>query len=133
MLRALQECDNVATDFSKDPVHDLRVALRRCRSMADGMIAIDPDRNWKAMKKAGKQLFQRLGALRDIQIMMEWIEKLFPETEVSRPKTPNDPATQHELAPPAPSLASGLPPVPTPAQAMLKILQSRETQQKREA
>ena len=79
MLRALEECEHVSTDFSADPVHDLRVSLRRCRSMADGLIAIDPDPDWKAMKKAGKRLFQRLGALRDIQIMMEWIEKLFPE------------------------------------------------------
>ena len=76
MLRALEECDHVSADFSADPVHDLRVAFRRCRSLADGMMAIDPDPNWKAMKKAGKRLFQRLGALRDIQIMMEWIEKL---------------------------------------------------------
>jgi len=53
MLRVLEECDNVSANFSADPVHDLRVALRRCRSMADGMMAMDPDRNWKAMKKAG--------------------------------------------------------------------------------
>jgi CHAD domain-containing protein len=55
MLRVLEECDNVSTDFSADPVHDLRVALRRCRSMADGMMAMDPDPDWKAMKKAGKR------------------------------------------------------------------------------
>ena len=73
MQRVLHECEHVATDFSADPVHDLRVALRRCRSMADGMMAMDPDPDWKAMKKAGKRLFQRLGDLRDIQIMMEWI------------------------------------------------------------
>jgi CHAD domain-containing protein/HD superfamily phosphodiesterase len=78
MLRVLEECDHVSAEFSADPVHDLRVSLRRCRSMADGLIAIDPDPDWKAMKKAGKRLFQRLGDLRDIQIMMEWIEKLFP-------------------------------------------------------
>ena len=70
----LEECDNTAADFSADPVHDLRVALRRCRSMADGMMASDPAPEWKEMKKAGKQLFQRLGDLRDIQIMMEWID-----------------------------------------------------------
>src|SRR5208283_4498794 len=79
MLRVLEECEHVAADFRADPVHDLRVSLRRCRSLADGMIAMDPDREWKAMKKAGKRLFQRLGALRDVQIMMEWIEKLHPE------------------------------------------------------
>src|SRR5438270_13859198 len=49
MARVLEECEHVETDFSADPVHDLRVSLRRCRSVADGMIAIDPDRDWKAM------------------------------------------------------------------------------------
>src|ERR1700678_1074022 len=78
MLRVLEECEHVSADFSPDPVHDLRVSLRRCRSLADGLHALDPDPNWKAMRKAGKRLFQRLGALRDIQIMMEWIEKLHP-------------------------------------------------------
>jgi len=48
--------------FGADPVHDLRVALRRCRSLADGLMALDPDPDWKAMKKAGRRLFQRLGA-----------------------------------------------------------------------
>lgn len=76
MLRVLDECDRVRTDFAPDPVHDLRVSLRRCRSLADGLIAMDPDPDWKAMKKAGKRLFQRLGALRDVHIMMEWVEKL---------------------------------------------------------
>lgn len=81
MLRVLEECDNVAADFSSEPVHDLRVALRRCRSMADGLMAMDPNPEWKAMKKAGKALFQRLGDLRDVQIMMEWVEKLYPKKE----------------------------------------------------
>src|ERR1700685_3531765 len=76
MVRVLEEGDEASPDFAADPVHDLRVALRRCRSMADGMMAMDPDPAWKAMKKAGKRLFQRLGALRDVQVMMEWIEKL---------------------------------------------------------
>jgi CHAD domain-containing protein/HD superfamily phosphodiesterase len=79
LLRVLDECDRVRADFAPDPVHDLRVSLRRCRSLADGLIALDPDPDWKAMKKAGKRLFQRLGALRDVQVMIEWIEKLAPE------------------------------------------------------
>ena len=78
MLQVLEECEHVAADFAADPVHDLRVALRRCRSLADGIMALDPDPDWKAMKKAGKRLFQRLGALRDVQVMMEWVEKLAP-------------------------------------------------------
>ena len=50
--------------------------LRRCRSLADGLMAIDPDSSWKEMKKAGRKLFQALGELRDMQVMAEWIEKL---------------------------------------------------------
>lgn len=133
MLRVLDECDKVSADFSADPVHDLRVALRRCRSMADGMIPIDPDRNWKSMKKAGKQLFQRLGALRDTQIMMEWTDKLFGEAGITPSAPPNDPATQHSLAPLPPPSAPELSTVPYPAHALLKILPAREIQQKREA
>src|SRR5580658_8742356 len=63
MERVLVECDRAAEGFDADPVHDLRVALRRCRSVADGLIAIDPRPGWKEMKKAGKALFQSLGDL----------------------------------------------------------------------
>src|SRR6202167_6338493 len=92
MERVPVECDRAAAGFEADPVHDLRVSLRRCRSLADGMIALDPDRDWKAMKKAGKRLFQRLGALRDVQIMMEWIEKLHPTPfDVARAPSPAQP------------------------------------------
>ena len=78
MERVLRECTAASRDLAVDPVHDLRVALRRCRSMADGVMAIDPDPAWKEMKRAGKQLFSSLGALRDLQVMEEWAEKLVP-------------------------------------------------------
>jgi len=76
MERVLAECDRAAFGFEADAVHDLRVALRRCRSLADGMMAMDPDSSWKNLKKDGKKLFQALGDLRDMQVMQEWIEKL---------------------------------------------------------
>jgi CHAD domain-containing protein len=76
MERALIECDRAAAGFETDPVHDLRVSIRRCRSLADGLMAMDPDPSWKEMKKAGRRLFRALGELRDMQVMQEWIEKL---------------------------------------------------------
>jgi CHAD domain-containing protein/HD superfamily phosphodiesterase len=89
MLRVLEECDHVSADFAPDPVHDLRVSLRRCRSLADGLMALDPDPRWKAMKKAGKRLFQRLGALRDVHVMEEWVEKFdLAEAGVARAPWP---------------------------------------------
>ena len=74
--RVLEECDKASEDFAADPVHDLRVAIRRCRSMADGFLSVDPDPAWRQMKKLGKGLFASLGELRDTQVMMEWISKL---------------------------------------------------------
>jgi CHAD domain-containing protein/HD superfamily phosphodiesterase len=74
--RVLHEWERARVDLAADPVHDLRVALRRCRSMADGLYAISSDRSFKEMKKAGKRLFSALGELRDVQVMMEWVAKL---------------------------------------------------------
>ena len=146
MLRVLAECESVSTDFSADPVHDLRVSLRRCRSMADGLIAIDPDPDWKAMKKAGKRLFQRLGDLRDIQVMMEWIEKLHPVEPVARALLPVlSPSEQNPVAVGDVSTKESRPESQFPtasqphtprdpaAQALLQILARREAEQKREA
>jgi CHAD domain-containing protein/HD superfamily phosphodiesterase len=89
MLRVLEECDRAAVDFAADPVHDLRVAIRRCRSLADGLMPIDPDPNWREMKKAAKKLFAALGGLRDMQVMMEWVDRLAP---------PDDPAAVNLIA-----------------------------------
>jgi len=132
MGRVLQECDHVATDFSADPVHDLRVALRRCRSMADGMMAMDPDKDWKAMKKSGKRLFQRLGTLRDVQIMMEWIEKL--AVHVARAPSLALLPTEEEpdVATGSTSSTERSPHDPT-AHALLDILKARESEQKHQA
>ena len=140
MLRVLDECDHVAADFSADPVHDLRVALRRCRSLADGMMAMDPDPDWKAMKKAGKALFQSLGALRDVQIMMEWIEKLHPpQLSVERalmPASGQEKEKKGLAASGHPGQLNGEQPPPDrdpAAHALLAILTQRETQEKHKA
>jgi exopolyphosphatase/guanosine-5'-triphosphate,3'-diphosphate pyrophosphatase len=130
MVRVLEECEHVSADFSADPVHDLRVSLRRCRSLADGLMALDPDPNWKAMKKAGKRLFQRLGDLRDIQIMMEWIEKLHPTwVHVDAGDSPAllPSVSNGEIIPDSPAAAD------PSAEALLKILHAREREQKLEA
>ena len=81
MQRVLEECGRVNTDFGADAVHDLRVALRRCRSMADGLLVFDPSPSWKEMKRAGRQLFRSLGALRDTQVMSQWVHQLTPEDD----------------------------------------------------
>jgi len=83
MEQVLEQCDKAHSEMASDPVHDLRTALRRCRSMADGIRVFDPDPAWKKMRRAGKQLFSSLGDLRDTQVMLEWVEKLAPEGDAT--------------------------------------------------
>src|SRR5260370_10799015 len=128
MRRVVEECERVTSDSASDPVHDLRLALRRCRSLADGLMALDPDPDWKAMKKSGKRLFQRLGDLRDIHVMQEWIERF-----VERAPSPATPTS--DQSPPPTSYDSGLhsgfgDPA---AESLLTILKTREQEQEHEA
>jgi exopolyphosphatase/guanosine-5'-triphosphate,3'-diphosphate pyrophosphatase len=76
MSRVLTEGERVQNKQSPGAVHDLRVALRRCRSMADGLMELDGHPGWVRMKKIGGRLFDSLGTLRDVQVMLGWLEKL---------------------------------------------------------
>jgi CHAD domain-containing protein len=84
MDQVLKELEPVRASASMDAVHDLRVAIRRCRSVAAAMEEIDPDPAWPAMRKAARKLFRVLGALRDAQVMDEWVKKLGLETDPVR-------------------------------------------------
>jgi CHAD domain-containing protein len=84
MDRVLAELKNVRSSPEADAVHDLRVAIRRCRSVAALMEEVDPDPAWPAMRKLSRRLFRTLGVLRDAQVMNEWVKKLAPETDAVR-------------------------------------------------
>ncbi len=84
MQRVLREARLTARDPSSDSVHDLRVALRRCRSLAAGLAGVDADSSWNAMRKASRKLFRRLGELRDLQVLQEWNTRLADESDAVR-------------------------------------------------
>ncbi len=75
MERVLKELDAVCESPDPDAVHDLRVAVRRCRSVAAVMEEVDPDAAWPDMRKLGKRLFRQLGELRDTQVLEDWAKK----------------------------------------------------------
>ena len=74
MERVASECDRVTFDLAPDAVHDLRVALRRCRSIAEGFRSFDPSPEWRRMRKESGRLLKKLGELRDIHVMAEWMK-----------------------------------------------------------
>jgi len=76
MERVLKELEQVRMAPDADAVHDLRVALRRCRALAAVMEEVDPNPAWPEMRKLGRKLFRQLGALRDTQVLEEWVKKL---------------------------------------------------------
>ncbi len=76
MERALFEMDRAQPLLEPDPVHDLRVALRRCRSIASSFRTIDFHPAWRRMDRAARVVFRQLGELRDVQVLSEWVRKL---------------------------------------------------------
>lgn len=68
-------------------VHDLRVAIRRCRSLAQGLAAVDIGARplWRAVSATARPLFAGLGSLRDAQVMREWVDKLVVDEAVRGP------------------------------------------------
>lgn len=86
MERVLKELEELRRSPNSDTVHDLRVAVRRCRSVAGVMEEVDPDAAWPEMQKIARKLFHGLGALRDIQVMEEWVKTLGHKNDAIRMK-----------------------------------------------
>jgi CHAD domain-containing protein len=84
MERALKELEEVRSAPEADAVHDLRVALRRCRSLAAVMEEVDPHPAWPETRRIGRKLFRQLGELRDTQVLEEWVGKLGSENDAVR-------------------------------------------------
>src|SRR5207253_95724 len=76
MRRALGNHKRAQKNLKTDPVHDFRVALRRCRSLAEGFSAIDPDPVWRRLRKASKRIQGGLSDLRDVQVLQAWLRPL---------------------------------------------------------
>lgn len=75
MARAAERAAKTQDGFDIDDVHDLRVALRRCRTMADALSEVNPSPGWRRLKKASGAMFHALGELRDVQVMSALVRK----------------------------------------------------------
>src|SRR5271167_118269 len=78
MGRVPERADQVRRGWDADAVHDLRVALRRCRTMSDALSKVNPGPGWRKLKKTTRELFHALGELRDTQVERSWLKKLGP-------------------------------------------------------
>jgi CHAD domain-containing protein len=84
MERVLLKAEEARRGWNADAVHDMRVALRRCRTMAEALSEVNPGPGWRKLKKSSRGLFHRLGVLRDTQVEKEWIRKLGPPDDTVR-------------------------------------------------
>ncbi len=76
MRRVLEGIEEAEDKVTRKTVHALRVSIRRCRSVASGMRAVDPDIGWVELSREGRKLFRCLGSLRDLQVMKGWLRAL---------------------------------------------------------
>ncbi len=81
-----------------DAIHDLRVALRRSRSLAEGFSELDTYAGWRQLRKACKALQGKLAELRDLQVMQEWIRKLGIQGDAGEADLAEQLARQEERA-----------------------------------
>ena len=85
MSRVLQALEGVRTSGDPEAIHRLRVALRRCRSLAAAMETVDPHPSWQDMRRLSRRLFRRLGALRDTHVQRRGVRKLTAAGDALRP------------------------------------------------
>jgi CHAD domain-containing protein len=78
MDRVLERADRARDGWDVDAVHDLRVALRRCRTIADALNEVNPGPGWRKLKRTSRDLFHALGQLRDTQVLRAKVKKLGP-------------------------------------------------------
>jgi CHAD domain-containing protein len=78
MKKALEELNDLNAELTDHNVHGLRVALRRCRSLATAMEEVDPHPDWEIMRSTARKLFRALGELRDTHVITNWLNRLHP-------------------------------------------------------
>ena len=76
LKRVLREQKLVQESFAPEAIHDLRVALRRCRSLAEGMSTLDDSREWKRLQRRAKDLQDELADLRDVHVWKQRVRRL---------------------------------------------------------
>jgi len=98
MNRTLEELSGFRSDPGAHAVHDLRVALRRCRSIAAAIEELDPHPEWQEMRSCARKLFRSLGDLRDTHVMTDWLHQLHPEADALKDRMHNWLASQETSA-----------------------------------
>jgi CHAD domain-containing protein len=98
MNRTLEELSEFRSEADAHAVHDLRVALRRCRSIAAAIEEIDPHPEWQEMRRCARKLFRSLGDLRDTHVMTDWLSQLHPGADALKDRMLNWLASQETSA-----------------------------------
>lgn len=84
MRKVLAGVERVEASADEDGVHQCRVALRRCRTMALLFEAVNGEPGWSELRKDTKPLFHALGDLRDVHVVTGNIARLSPGNDLAR-------------------------------------------------
>lgn len=76
LRRAMRKREQALHGLEPDAIHDIRVALRRCRSLAEGFANLDPHPAWRKLLRVCKKQQRGLADLRDVQVMRGWLKEL---------------------------------------------------------
>ena len=83
MDRVVRVFHRAALDSSPETIHDLRVALRRCRSLAYGLSDLKHSPLLRLVSRQSKVLFRGLASLRNLHVRIHWMETLMPRRDTA--------------------------------------------------
>ena len=78
MHRVLTRSEKIQPAWKSGDVHDVRTAIRRCRTMAEALEEVIPDKSWRKVRDESSDLFDAMGVFRDLQVQAELVKKLAP-------------------------------------------------------
>jgi CHAD domain-containing protein len=84
MDRVVERAEKARENWDADAVHDLRVALRRTRTIAEASSEVNPAPGWRKLKRSTRDLFHDLGDLRDTQVQHALVKSLAPARDPLR-------------------------------------------------
>ena len=74
MERVLEECDRASVGFAADPVHDLRVAIRRFSQSLRAFASFFPQKERRKIRRVLRHFMKLSGKVRNLDIALDLLE-----------------------------------------------------------
>lgn len=83
LVQISSDIEKVTSTFDMEEIHDLRVGIKRLRSLLLLLTRLDPEINAKENGLVFKSLFKKIGRIRDVQIPLQIVSNLNDQSDLN--------------------------------------------------